>query len=123
MARKQAVKPRNVQKATQQDKAIQHAAATANLVAITTKQSTDIVQTFVHSSISTLAFFRGLLPDVAFDQQFYQTTNEHWTYKDYAAGNGQPCPSVTKGGSRMRVIRRGRSLRADTILDWLVSVL
>jgi hypothetical protein len=60
-----------------------------------------------------------LFAESCFDDQFYETSNTHWAYDDYAAGNAPP-RGKKHTGTRMKVLRRGRSNAVDQLLDWLV---
>ncbi|KAF2261589.1 DNA-binding protein [Lojkania enalia] len=117
MARKQAMKTRAAVQA-----AVDQGTATSTIIATeqatTTKQSTEVVQTLVHGSISALAYIRNIFPDSCFEHQIYETINNDYTYDDYAKDNGQPVMSKRRG-TRMQVLKRGRSARVDRLLDWL----
>jgi hypothetical protein len=87
------------------------------------KQSVDIVQTLVHGSISSLLFLRKLLPASCFVEQSYAAIKNHGTYEQYASGLGVRDnlePEKYPGWS-FKSLRRGKSTRADRLLDWLVS--
>jgi hypothetical protein len=73
--------------------------------------------------LSAFAFSRQLFGDHCFDQQYYNTSDRHWSYADYAAGNSEQSQEsqIRRGRTLMQVLRRGRSTRVDSLLDWLVS--
>ncbi|KAF2812571.1 uncharacterized protein BDZ99DRAFT_496961 [Mytilinidion resinicola] len=96
------------------------------------QQSTEVVQSLIHGSISCLSYLRSLFPEGCFDEQWYDYGDTHWPYEDYAAGNYLPEHSSSQAsakdkgksdpklkGTCMRVLRRGRSKAVDTLLDWL----
>ncbi|KAF2659958.1 hypothetical protein K491DRAFT_688815 [Lophiostoma macrostomum CBS 122681] len=87
----------------------------------TVQQSTELMQTLVHGTLSAFAFSRQLFGDHCFDQQYYNTSDRHWSYADYAAGNSEPSQDDEnrRGRTLMQVLRRGRSTRVDALLDWL----
>lgn len=64
---------------------------------------------------------RNFFVDGAFDAQTYDMSDSIHPYKDYAAGKLVKNPSEANAPSTvMRILRRGRSKRVDTFLDWLV---
>ncbi|KAF2493327.1 hypothetical protein BU16DRAFT_583445 [Lophium mytilinum] len=96
------------------------------------QQSTEVIQTLIHGSISCLSYLRGLFTEGCFDEQWYANGNSHWPYEDYATGNYLPEHSSSQAsakdkgksepkhkGTCMRVLRRGRNTAVDTLLDWL----
>ncbi|OCK84967.1 hypothetical protein K432DRAFT_439681 [Lepidopterella palustris CBS 459.81] len=96
------------------------------------QQSTEVVQTLLHGSISCLSYLRALFAESCFDNQHYETNEVHWSYDDYAIGKTQPRHASgqsvgdRKGkteskrqGTMMKVLRRGRSKAVDQLLDWL----
>ncbi|KAF2089473.1 DNA-binding protein [Saccharata proteae CBS 121410] len=87
---------------------------TKALQLISQRQSTDVVQTLLHGSISCLSYVRNLFPESCFDDQVYDNSNDPWSYEEYAAGRG-----TSKEGTKMKVLRRGRSEAVDQLLDWL----
>ncbi len=57
-----------------------------------------------------------------FDRQVYRVADQIPPYEEYAVGRLASNRGTTSElATTMRVIRRGRSKRADTFLDWLVS--
>ncbi|KAM3416644.1 Meiosis-specific protein hop1 [Cercospora zeina] len=96
-------------------------APTTTKTEITQKQSLEVVQTFLHGSLSSLAYLRNFFSEKAFDDQIYTTGSRMPTYREYANGtlplqNKNPASMETN----MKVLRRERSRRADQFLDWLV---
>ncbi|KAF7189549.1 HORMA domain-containing protein 1 [Pseudocercospora fuligena] len=89
--------------------------------AITQKQSLEVVQTLLHGSLSSLAYLRSFFSEKVFDTQAYAAHERLPSYREYADGK---LPDIPKGSTRphttMQVLRRGRSKRVDTFLDWLV---
>ncbi|OCL02733.1 hypothetical protein AOQ84DRAFT_348717 [Glonium stellatum] len=96
------------------------------------QQSTEVIQTLLHGSVSCLSYLRNLFAERCFEDQFYETNDLHWSYGDYAEGKNIPReiagPSTIKGkekatfrrhGTSMKVLRRGRSKGVDQLLDWL----
>jgi meiosis-specific protein HOP1 len=86
------------------------------------KQSLELVQTMLHSALSSITYIRGLFPLKSYDQRVYEMRDRMLPYDDFAEGrmpddlNDAIAPHTT-----IRVLRRGRSRRVDTFLDWLVS--
>ncbi|KAF2178333.1 hypothetical protein K469DRAFT_335916 [Zopfia rhizophila CBS 207.26] len=115
MARTQTTKPKVAAASTAQT---EQETATSTDQAISVTQSTEVVQTLLHGSISCLSYLRSLFDEKCFDDQFYETSNAHWAYDDYAAGLSQP-KQTKQTGTRMKVLRRGRSSNVDRLLDWL----
>lgn len=115
----------NKQKVELRQKPSKAAAATKTKSTISLQQSMDIVQTALHASLSALAYLRLWFPADSFDEQLYENGDYHWTYNDYIDGKTQlpPFTKLTHGRTVMRVLRRGRSTRADKFLDWLVTFL
>ena len=113
-----APKQRNTEETT-----TQQASSTVTEQVTTVQQSTEIMQTLVHGTLSAFAFSRQLFGDNCFDQQYYNTSDRHWSYADYAAGNSEQTQDSEnrRGRTLMQVLRRGRSTRVDALLDWLVS--
>jgi hypothetical protein len=87
------------------------------------KQSIEILQTLVHGSISSLLFLRKLLPASCFVEQSYAAIKSHGTYEQYASGLGvrENMEPEKYPGWSFKSLRRGKSTRADRLLDWLVS--
>ncbi|KAK4554686.1 hypothetical protein LTR86_008188 [Recurvomyces mirabilis] len=95
-------------------------APTITKTAITQKQSLEIVQTMLHGSLSTLAYLRALFAEKTFDTQVYDMAQDVHSYKDYAAGKlARKASQANPPHTVMRILRRGRSRRADKFLDWL----
>ncbi|KAK5131638.1 hypothetical protein LTR08_000765 [Meristemomyces frigidus] len=95
-------------------------AETVTKTAIDQRQSLELVQTMLHGGLSSLSYLRAFFAEKAFDKQVYEMNDRIHPYEDYAAGkltkniNGANSPSTA-----MRILRRGRSKRVDTFLDWL----
>ena len=87
------------------------------------KQSVEIVQTLVHGSISSLLYMRKLLPASCFVERSYAAIKKDVTYEEYASGNGtrENTDPDKDPGWAFKSLRRGKSTRADRLLDWLVS--
>jgi hypothetical protein len=87
------------------------------------KQSLELVQTMLHSALSSLTFMRGLFPEKAYDEKVYEMRDNILPYNDFAEGK---MPDTTTGASApytvVRVLQRDRSRRVNTFLDWLVSI-
>lgn len=73
------------------------------------------------SQLSSLAYLRSFFSEKVFDTQAYAAHERLPSYREYADGK---LPDIPKGSTRphttMQVLRRGRSKRVDTFLDWLV---
>jgi meiosis-specific protein HOP1 len=86
------------------------------------EQSLQLVQTMLHSALSTLTYLRNLFPDRAFEERRYETKDGITPYKEYAAAL---IPSVNDAAevpyTNLPILVRDRSKRADVFLDWLVS--
>ncbi|PIA94498.1 hypothetical protein CB0940_08124 [Cercospora beticola] len=95
-------------------------APTTTKTEITQKQSLEVVQTFLHGSLSSLAYLRCFFSEKAFDEQTYTTGPRLPTYREYINGK-LPKGEKNDGGMAtvMKVLRRKRSKRADKFLDWL----
>ena len=108
MASIQLVKQRNVQTRT-----------TTKLDQV---QSLQLVQTMLHSALSTLTYLRNLFPDRAFVQRRYEMRDTVMPYAEYAAAR---MPSVNDDAeipyTNVPILVRAHSRRADVFLDWLVS--
>ncbi|KAI7277651.1 hypothetical protein KC345_g6496 [Hortaea werneckii] len=88
--------------------------------AIDQKQSLEVVQTLLHSGLSSLSYQRALFSDKVFDEQFYLTGDHVHSYADYAAAKlPKRSPRDGPTATKMQVLRRGRSRRVDQLLDWL----
>ncbi|KXT07784.1 hypothetical protein AC579_4304 [Pseudocercospora musae] len=88
--------------------------------AITQKQSLEVVQTLLHGSLSSLAYLRSFFSEKVFDAQAYAAHDRLPSYRDYADGRLPEVPKdTTELHTTMQVLRRGRSKRVDTFLDWL----
>jgi len=86
------------------------------------KQSLEIVQTMLHSALSSLTFMRGLFPVKAFDERVYEMRDEVLPYDDFASARMPTTrDKATTPNTTLRVLRRDRSRRVNTFLDWLVS--
>ena len=85
-------------------------------------QSLQLVQTMLHSALSTLTYLRNLFPDRAFEERRYEMRDTIVPYADYAAAR---IPSVKDDAdiphTNLPILVRDRSRRADVFLDWLVS--
>ena len=69
-------------------------------------------------------YFSNFLPDKAFDVQVYEMSDRIHPYDKYAAGMLTKNPEeVGAPSTAMKVLRRGRSKRADMFLDWLVGLI
>ncbi|KAF2704607.1 hypothetical protein K504DRAFT_494855 [Pleomassaria siparia CBS 279.74] len=83
-------------------------------------QSTEVMQTLVHGSISALLYQRGLLPAECFAHQYYVGINSHWRYTDYASGVREEIdePAQHKGWT-FRCLKKGSSPNGDALLKLL----
>lgn len=94
---------------------------TINKTAIDQKQSLEIVQTLLHGGLSSLAYLREFFHDKAFIEQFYESGKVH-AYADYADGKLPKRQWEVAGPkTKIQILKRGGSKRADMFLDWLVS--
>jgi meiosis-specific protein HOP1 len=94
-----------------------HATTTINEV-----QSIQLVQTMLHGALSTLTYLREFIPERAYEYRYYEMRETPLPYTDYAAARmpsfrNEADPHSTK----LPVLMRDRSKRADVFLDWLVS--
>jgi len=85
-------------------------------------QSIQLVQTMLHGAMSTLTYLRELFPEKAFEYRYYEMRETPLPYKDFAAARmpsykNEADPHSTK----LPVLLRKRSKRADLFLNWLVS--
>jgi len=66
----------------------------------------------------------NLFAEKTFDTQIYDMAQNLHLYKDYAAGKlTRKASEANPPHTVMRILRRGRSRRADKFLDWLVSTM
>ncbi|KAK0946654.1 hypothetical protein LTR29_001823 [Friedmanniomyces endolithicus] len=92
----------------------------ATVTKIDQKQSLEIVQTMLHGSLSALSYCRAFFAEKVFDSQIYRADNLISPYEEYAIGKLASDHGTASGlATTMQVLRRGRSKRADTFLDWL----
>jgi hypothetical protein len=85
-------------------------------------QSLQLVQTMLHSALSTLTYLRSLFPDKAFVEQRYALSDTITPYAEYAAARMPPVKDDAETPhTNLPILLRGRSRRADVFLDWLVS--
>ncbi|KAF2103810.1 DNA-binding protein [Rhizodiscina lignyota] len=106
------------------------AASTSNAQEVTLLQSTEVVQTLLHSSISCLSYLRDLFPDNCFDEIHYGMVHPI-SYRDFAEAkhnmrtedieNGSQSSHQSRRGTRTRlqILRRGKHAGAEQLLDWL----
>jgi hypothetical protein len=85
-------------------------------------QSIQLVQTMLHGALSSLTYLRELFPEKAFEDRYYEMRENPLPYADFAAARmpslkGEADPHST----RVPILLRQRSKRADLFLDWLVS--
>lgn len=81
-------------------------------------QSLQLVQTMLHGALSILTYSRGLFPLKVFEERFYDSPI---SYENFA--NGQMPTNKAEANSlstKVPVLMRQRSKRADMLLDWLV---
>jgi len=93
---------------------------------VSQQQSTAIMQTFIHSSISCMAYLRSLFPPECFQTQIYDMNDSNCSYEEYAAGRFTQEALETRGrkpnnGTTMTTLKRGCNDTVDRFLDWLVS--
>jgi hypothetical protein len=80
------------------------------------------VQTMLHGAMSTLTYLRELFPEKAFEYRYYEMRETPLPYKDFAAARMPSYKSEADPHStKLPVLMRKRSKRADLFLDWLVS--
>lgn len=110
MANVQIVRQRNVQRQTE----------------TTTKvgqvQSLQLVQTMIHGSLSMMTYLREFFPEKAYEERCYEMRDTILPYEDFAAArmpSKRTDPSAFS--TRVPILLRGRSKRADLFLDWLVG--
>lgn len=85
-------------------------------------QSIQLVQTMLHGAMSTLTYLRELFPEKAFEYRYYEMRETPLPYKDFAAARMPSYKSEADPHStKLPVLLRKRSKRADLFLDWLVS--
>ncbi|KAM0716335.1 hypothetical protein Q7P37_007780 [Cladosporium fusiforme] len=83
-------------------------------------QSLQLVQTMLHGALSMLTFSRGLFPEKAFATRFYDSQDITNSYESFASGRMPSTKAEAKGPStKVPVLMRQRSRRADRLLDWL----
>ncbi|KAK7537616.1 HORMA domain-containing protein [Phyllosticta citricarpa] len=93
------------------------AASTRQLVNL--DQSTELVQTLLHTGISCVAFLRQIFPDKCFMRRKYENRPDHWSYDDWVAGKkGHESPSE-RAGSAVSLLERGTDESVNRLLDWL----
>jgi len=96
-----------------------HATTTINEV-----QSIQLVQTMLHGALSTLTYLRELFPERAFEYRYYEMRETPLPYTDFAAARMPSFQSEADPHStKLPVLLRDRSKRADLFLDWLVSTI
>ncbi|KAK1822511.1 hypothetical protein LTR12_003074 [Friedmanniomyces endolithicus] len=92
----------------------------ATVTKIDQRQSLEIIQTMLHGSLSALSYCRAFFAERVFDSQVYRVANQITPYEEYAIGRlASKRGTTSELATTMRVMRRGRSKRADTFLDWL----
>ena len=85
-------------------------------------QSIQLVQTMLHGAMSTLTYLRELFPEKAFEYRYYEMRETPLPYKDFAAARMPSYKSEADPHStKLPILLRKRSKRADLFLDWLVS--
>ena len=85
-------------------------------------QSIQLVQTMLHGAMSTLTYLRELFPEKAFEYRYYEMRETPLPYKDFASARMPSYKSEADPHStKLPVLLRKRSKRADLFLDWLVS--
>nr|OQO24264.1 hypothetical protein B0A51_10124 [Rachicladosporium sp. CCFEE 5018] len=98
----------------------QRTAQTVTQTVMTQKQSQVMVQTMLHSALSSLTYVRDLFPSKAFDNRYYEMRDDVLPYEDFASANmPEDGKKAAKPHTKLPVLRRGRSRRADKFLDWL----
>ncbi|KAF1998309.1 hypothetical protein P154DRAFT_564865 [Amniculicola lignicola CBS 123094] len=95
--------------------------STTTAQATTVKQSVEIMQTLIHSSVSSVLFARRMVPDECFSVQDYKPSDPHMTYDKFAKNTSQ---SLIKNphARGVHVLKRGIRPRVDKLLDWLLAV-
>jgi hypothetical protein len=100
-------------------------AKTDQAVTVTQRQSMELVQTFLYSSVSSILSLRDLLPPEHFQTMYYATINKHCSYSDFTSGAQVHYPQAgtrRPAGNKMSVLKRNTSAQGDRIIDWLVSI-
>ena len=85
------------------------------------KQSLEIVQTMIHSALSTITYLRNLFPEKAYTTGWYELRDTVLPYADYAAVR-MPRAASEAGDVRVQIpiLQRGRSRRVEMFLLWIV---
>lgn len=85
-------------------------------------QSLQLVQTMLHGAMSTLTYSRGLFPTKAFKECFYDSQDTTIPYETLAKGALPTLKAeAISPSTKVPVLMRQQSRRADRFLDWLVS--
>lgn len=86
------------------------------------KQSLEVVQTMLHSAISSVTYLRELFPTKAYTSRWYEYRDTVLPYEDYIAGN---LPRFAEEAQEPRInvpiLQHRRSKRVDVFLQWLVG--
>ncbi|KZF24910.1 hypothetical protein L228DRAFT_265418 [Xylona heveae TC161] len=90
-------------------------------------QSFEIVETCLRAAISCLSYLRQLFPEECFEERYYDNLNRNCSYKEFVAGQGEFGDTdgellgqkPRRPGSTLKLLVRGRSSLADTLLNWL----
>jgi hypothetical protein len=99
-------------------------ASNSTTQAVSVAQSLEIVQTLLHSCLSSLAFTRGLFMENVYKKKFYHAIDNHWSYQDFASDKHSYDPKVTDvkmHGLAMWAFNRGVCKRVDQFLKLMVS--
>ena len=90
--------------------------------AINETQSMQLVQTMLHGALSSLAFHRDLFPERAFALRYYELRQTPLPYADFAAARMPSHLADTDVlHTRLPILQRDCSKRANVFLDWLVG--
>lgn len=95
-----------------------------NATRLDQKQSLEVVQTMLHSAISSVTYLRELFPSKAYISRWYEYRDTVLPYKEYAAAAAHmPLTQDEAKGPRVNIpiLQHKRSKRVDVFLDWLVS--
>lgn len=94
-------------------------------IAPTAQQSSDVVQTFLFSAVSTILWMRDLLPESYFRTAFYAAINKHCSYRDFTddSDNGASAQGDRSRpkGYHLSILKRDVSTRGNQIIEWMVS--
>jgi len=95
---------------------------TKNATKLDQKQSLEVVQTLVHSAISSITYFRELFPEKAYSLRWYEYRDTVLPFDEYTAAlMPREAEEAREPRVNIPILQRKKSKRADVFLDWLVS--